>query len=213
VALASPLIGVFVSFAGYGAYLTAARGLAESDVPAAIEDAGFRLSAAGFLFGFLVTRWLAAKDGLSLADIGWRKPSGKDLLIGLAVTVVMTSLQHWVATPYLRTISPGLDRMMGLFSWDDAVFLIVAIVGEDTLYRGYVLTQLPKRYALPVAVAISVLAYSLLSAANGPLVMGWTVIMGVVFVALYLSRRNLWPVAMAHYGMGVLPLALTSAGL
>jgi membrane protease YdiL (CAAX protease family) len=153
----------------------------------------------GFTAGFLLTRHLASKDGLSLGDLGWRRPTGPDLAVGLGAAALFWAINAFALHPLLQSAQPSFDPTLGSLSLPAATgLLLTAVVAEDTLYRGYALHVLKGRHGTVAALAITTACYALLAPGPGFALRLWSIYFGAVLGALRLWRRNLWPVAITH---------------
>ena len=80
---------------------------------------------------------------------------------------------------------------------------------EETLYRGYGLSQMKLRVVAPLAIIITAMAHALFACLQGPSVMAWHVVFGVFLGALTLWRKNVIPAFMCHVIFTLTPRLLT----
>lgn len=136
-----------LAFLPVGAYFAGARGLRAEELAKAIEPVAVFPASVGFGACFFLTRWLARKDGLSLAELGWTRPKLLDVGVGLGAAVVLGALNAWVLYPWVQAGQPSFDPTLATVSTPAAVvMLLVAATAEDTLYRGYAFKVLADRH-------------------------------------------------------------------
>jgi membrane protease YdiL (CAAX protease family) len=205
-----PLI-VAVPFIGFGAYFAGVRGLTGAELDATMQRVAPFPTSIGFAVGFFVIRMLAKKDGLTLADLGWRKPGGLDLAIAFGAAAVLSAVNAFVLYPLLATAQPSFDPKLTILSLPGAaLMLLVAIPVEDTLYRGYAFKVLQLRHGAIAATLITTLFYAGFAGAQGLPVVAWAVYFGLVLSGLRLWRKNLWVVAIVHCVVSLGPKVLAS---
>ena len=191
-------------------YLSGVRGL-EGDVllkaaePLAVFPATF-----GFLLVGWLTRTLARRDGVRHQVVGWVKPEPVDLLIGVVGGLVLWGLNHAVLYPKLMELRPEFDPSLSAVPLPGVLVMLgVAVIAEDTLYRGYALTVLKERYGDLGAVCATSFFYALVAPGQGWPLMLWAFYFGAVLCGVRLWRKNLWPVVIIHWFVGVGPKLAT----
>jgi membrane protease YdiL (CAAX protease family) len=213
-ALVLPPGVMIVVFGAWGSYYAARDGLRGEQIGEAMKDVSFYAAAIVFALVFVLTTRLARKDGLSLRELGWRTPSLADVGVGLGLAAVMVALNHFLFHPALRAATPSFDPTLGILGVGQALFLqVLGVAAEDTVYRGYALTRLESRLPRLAALCVASLFYAVLSFGQGLAVVGWTFLLGLGFGGVFLWRRNLWPVAVAHYLVALTPRLLQLAGV
>lgn len=158
------------------------------------------------VFGVLV--WLLRREGRTLADLGWTaagRPLGRELLLGVALALALYLLKE-LAFDSIRMLAEGARptfTSLFRFSWDasEAPLLVVGttfIAVEESVYRGYGLRPLVRRWgAAPALLAMGVL-FGGLHWGNGGLAILFTGIIGVLLGMVFLWRRTLVAVVVAH---------------
>ena len=195
---------------------------------------GLPYSGQVFMFvSVIVATWMIRRDGQTWRDLGLRWASNwRDLAKGagmvLAVfvaSVAANALVQWVLAsvlglPVERTL-PDVSTltlyliMMGLI-WTTNAF------GEEMIFRAFLMSRFSalfggSRFAWVLAALTQAVIFGLGHAYQGFAGIVITGMVGLVFGFAYLlSRRNLWPVIIAHglintVGMTVLHLQATGA--
>jgi membrane protease YdiL (CAAX protease family) len=210
--VAAPFV-LGVSFAPFAAYLATTRGLSGDALARAMEPIAVFPGSIGFGAVFLMSRWLAKKDGLTLRALGWARPRVADVGIGLASGALFAFLNALVLHPWIVRAQPSFDPTLPNVSAPAVVALIaVAVVAEDTLYRGYAFTVLRRRHGALVAALVTTVFYALITPGQGFALVAWALGFGLVLAAIRLWRESLWPVVIPHALVGIAPklLALVS---
>lgn len=171
----------------------------------------------------LVLLYVRLADGKPLSWIGFRRPRGWDIGLGLlgavAVTAGMAAI-YALVLPALHLKPTGASTMAGLATTPLLYrFLIVtrAAVAEEILFRGYGITQIKSLTGsslIGAAVTLAAFTYAHLP--------GWgltylipVAYAGAVLTGLYLWRRNIWCVMIAHWltdAGGLILMPLLAAG-
>lgn len=210
----SPIVAMFIVFGAGGVYFATAQGLRGEAIGKAMEPLAFPATLVVFTAVFLFGRWCARRDGLSLDQIGWGRFERRHAAIGVAVGVVVGLLFAFLIAPLIKRVNPAYDPTVALLGLPAMVLLqILGVAAEDTVLRGYPLTRLPARYSRTASLVIPSLFYAVLNMTQGPASAAWAFAMGVGLGALFFSQRSLWPVAIAHFLIGVTPRFLTLAGV
>lgn len=153
----------------------------------------------------LATLWFALRaEKLSWRDIGWQlMPSWRiDLLSGIALGVALGLLYTFLISPLLI----NLQRIFGDYVPPDSLLpslgsslvpffvanIICAPFIEESLYRGFALTQLSKKFNSAATILIGSAFFGLLHWAGGMwYVIVTGVVVGVPLSILFLRRRSL----------------------
>jgi membrane protease YdiL (CAAX protease family) len=164
--------------------------------------------ALGLAFAFAV----AFAGRLRPRDVGWQRSA---LLPGLAIIAVMWPMVQAIelAVGGFKDVAPDWGRT----GWVGAIGILVSQIvlasGEETFFRGFLLTQLRRRYSRTVvAVLVSQLVFALShvpnlvlgnsgdSTAPGDIALQVLIDfgIGVLFAALYLATNNLFLVIGVH---------------
>lgn len=196
--VAAPLC-LAVAFGSAAGFLVVARGVSADQLPQALPPVAPWAGLVGFAAMFFVTHRLARADGLTLAALGWRRPSGIDLAIGVAVAALVAVADASVFYPLVQRAQPSFDPQQAAIPLPAlALMLGAGVIAEDTLYRGYAFEVLRARRGLPFTVVVTSLAYALLAPGpEWPLKL-WAFGFGVVLVTLRAWRGSLWPVVIVH---------------
>lgn len=205
--LAAPLV-LFAAFAPVVAWLSSQGRLGDDPVKA-MEPIAAGPSVVGFGALFLLVRTLARRDGLSLRDLGWTRPSALDVGVGLGVGLGFFALEHLALHPWLIGLRPSFDPTLASTPLPLVLLMLpVAMVAEDTLYRGYAFVRLRERHGVVVAGAVTTVGYALLAPGQGWPLTVFTLGLGVVLFAVRLWRGGLVPVLLVHLVAGVGPVLL-----
>jgi membrane protease YdiL (CAAX protease family) len=162
--------------------------------------------------------WALRRDGLSLRAIGWSR-GGRPLLGGVIVGIVTGGA---IALLYLTVLQPLLalvQRSAGDYVPADSQFpafgsslvvyflanVALAPFAEETLYRGYALTQLRQRFRGGIAALISVASFAFLHWSGGFWYMALVgVAAGIPFTLLCVWQRRLHASFAAHFTLNTL---------
>lgn len=152
-------------------------------------------------------------EGRSLVDIGWRIPAGtgrahlvlRELLVGLVVALALYLFKEIALDPVRQLLAGERPTFTSLFRFryvaSELPLLVVSttfIVVEESVYRGYGLQALERSWGRARALLAMGVLFGLLHWGNGGLAILFTGIVGVGFGVLYLWRRTLLPVVVAH---------------
>lgn len=212
-ALASPLLILGACFASTAAVLAAVRGVPQQDLAAAMDAVAALPITLGFTLVLLLTWRLARTDGHTLTTLGWRAPSGMDLLAATVVGAAVLGFNALLFHPWVRTVQPAFDPTLGAMSLPLAVGMMgLAAAAEDTLFRGYALVELRARHNTAVALLASALFYAPLAGAQGGALVVWALGFGLVLAGLRLWRNNLWAVWWTHVVVVLGPKVLAGLG-
>lgn len=186
----------------------------------AVEEAALRrvlpaLIAVGHSIALGVLVLVLRSEGRSLLDAGWRLPEGarlgRELAIGLVAALALYLFKE-LALDSIRALLAGrTPTFTTLFRFGapvgEGALLAVAstfVVVEEAIYRGYGLPPLASRWGVVPGLLVMGVLFGLLHWGNGLLAILFTGAFGVAFGALFLWRRSLIPVAVAHIGYNVL---------
>lgn len=151
-----------------------------------------------------VRGWDARRLGL---EFSWRSAAAGIpifilylLLYSIAATVL---LLVWPAAREVWAFRYTVTAPLGLM----VLFVIVNACFEEAAVTAYVVTSLSDRGAA-LAVAVSTLLRVAYHLYQGPLVWAGLIPIGLVFAAMFLKWRNLWPLIVAHAVANLVALAV-----
>lgn len=155
---------------------------------------------------FAFCRWLDHRD---FAGLGFRRPRGwvGDLVLGLAlggVQMAVIFLVEWAGGWLAVDLLGGAALLRGLGAGVMAValFLLVAL-GEELMFRGYLLVNLREGSGTVLAVGISSALFGIFHALNpnfNLLALINIMLAGLVFAYAWLITGNLWLPMAYHFG-------------
>ncbi len=167
------------------------------------------LIAANHTVVFVVLLVVLGREGRTLGDMGWRlspdRGLARELAMGVAVGLAFYLLKE-LGFDSIRALAAGVEpTFTTLFrfrpSLEEAPLLVVAttfMAVEESVYRGYGLPPLCRRWGAPVALAVMGALFGLLHWGNGGLAVVFTGTLGVLFGVLFLWRGTLVAPVAAH---------------
>ena len=205
--------------------------LPELLVAAAILAAGFAgilpFSATPFLLVFgVVSLWLRG-EGARAVGLAFRSDWGRTVLLGLGAGVGYQGFSLYVAEPAIARLTGKLPDV-SLFAplAGNVHFLLISLavawtlaaVGEEFVYRGYLLTRIARGLGDTPRVWLGALAVTTILFGVGHRYQGASGMIsaglgGFAFGLLYLATgRNLWVAVIAHGTMDTLGFLLLFLG-
>lgn len=153
-------------------------------------------TAVGELLALGVLVWLLRRGGVTLADLGWGRPTTRvALVLGVLVALVYAGVTV-VVNPVVaqHAVAPTGLKLLAI-----AAAVVVAGVVEEVIFRGYVMTTLGwMGHGRAVQVVVSAAAYALVHP-TASLAILFTFVLGAAFAVVYLvGNRSLTPVIVAH---------------
>jgi membrane protease YdiL (CAAX protease family) len=148
-----------------------------------------------------------------LSSIGFRRPRFSDVLIGIAAGVIalagIAAIFYGIFPAFHLDESHNVNQLLATPLWWRLMSVVRAAVGEEMLFRGYVIErgqELTK--SMTAACLLSWVVFTIEHVGTW----GWSHVIvagfgGLVLTALYVCRRNLWCNILAHLivdGVGVL---------
>lgn len=186
----------------------------------AVEEAELRrvlpaLIATGHSIALGLLLLVLRSEGRSPLDAGWRLPEGarvgRELVIGLAAALALYLFKELALDSIRALVAGRAPTFTTLFQFRAPVgewaLLAVAstfVVVEEAVYRGYGLPPLVSRWGVVPGLLVMGVLFGVLHWGNGFLAILFTGTIGVAFGALFLWRRSLVPVAVAHVGYNAL---------
>lgn len=177
--------------------------------------------------------WFIRRDGQTWRDLGLRWASNRrDLAKGAGMvvavfvaSVAMNGLVQWV---FASVLGLSIERTLPDVSTLAAYLIIMGLIwttnafGEEMVFRAFMMSRISEllggsRFAWILAAIVQATIFGLGHAYQGTMGIVITGMVGLVFGLGYLlSRRNLWPVIIAHgiinsVGMTFLHLQATGA--
>lgn len=170
------------------------------------------------VIAFGVLLWLLKRRNEPISAIGWNWSTislswKRELLVGLAGALALYLFKEF-AIDSIRAILAGTrPTFTTLFNFTTeglyVPLLLVAtllIFVEESIYRGFAIPRLGKRFGLPMAVLVSTLFFALLHWGNGPFALLSSFLLGLLMATIFLWRQNLVAVTVAHAGVNLLML-------
>lgn len=159
-------------------------------------------------------------ERLALADLGFARASWSSLPRAIMLTLffifIYAPLASWALAEFgLGSYDAGTDALAALPSWYVFLTIVVVASGEEWLYRGYAIERLRALTGSDwLAGTISVLAFGV---SHLPL---WgvgasltTVVPGAILAALYIWRRDVAFLILAHVATDLYGLLIASRWL
>lgn len=167
---------------------------------------------------FLLLLWILRRRGETLSEIGWSVGDSSlpaELVVGLAAALGLYLFKEF-AIDSLSAMAEGRGATFtSLFRFDLGqvdVAMAVAASGlvfiEESIYRGFAIPRLRRRFGVVAAVVLSTMFFALLHWGNGPFALVSSFLLGLLFASLYLWRGDLVAPTVAHAGYNLLVLAV-----
>ena len=217
VLLAGPilfLLGLLVMSVYYGIAL---QGKNVDEIPNLVAaSTPYQLVVIQILLLIIVGRAMK-RDELTWKDIGWKTVEGqqvwRELLIGAIPGIVLALLYVYILTPILTALQqiwdyvPAGDLLTtlgaSLIPFAIADVLLAPFV-EESIYRGFGLTRLLRKFSQPVAIAFSMFFFGILHWTGGFWYILLTgIVAGGLFAWLRLSRKNIIAPFAAHLALNI----------
>jgi membrane protease YdiL (CAAX protease family) len=179
----------------------------------------------------LLFAWLSLRlRGKRWRDVGWQRPFalGKTTLIALLAACVMQAVSFLVVIPTISQLTGDeidlslldqLDGNVGMLLIGLLLIWTLAAVGEELVYRGYLLNRLADLFGngavgLILALLLSSALFGFVHAYQGVVGMVDTFINGLIAGELYIaSGRKLWLPILYHGIYNTIALLLAFAGI
>jgi membrane protease YdiL (CAAX protease family) len=146
----------------------------------------------------------------SMEDIGWTVDRVRDSIIvavftGLAAGLALYLFKEVVLDSVQALLAGNRPTFTSLFRFrppsEGTAMLVIAttvVMVEESVYRGYGLDALDRRWPRGYALAAMALLFGLLHWGNGALAIVFTGVLGLGFGGLFLWRRSLFIPFIAH---------------
>lgn len=149
--------------------------------------------------------------GAGMASVGWRGRRPGDLVVGIGTGIALF-LAFGLVAAGLAKVLPAVDFRGPRPAWATWVYGFGVLTAfapvEELLWRGYALSRLKTLgLGMPAAVTLSSTAFASLHWWGGLALVVSTGLAGVAYCAVYLRRRSLLAVIVAHF-VADLPLFL-----
>ena len=153
--------------------------------------------------------WKLRRDHLTPSDIGWRRPSARSLIFGIALGAIIGIAYITVLAPAIGLLQSRLGdyvpagEMFAAYASALPLFFVANVIlapaVEESLYRGYAVPRLNARWGAVVAIIVSSIFFGLLHWAGGAWYMLATgLVVGVPFAILSLRAKSIVPAFGAH---------------
>ncbi len=167
--------------------------------------------AAFWLLFLLMLLWVYKVEKQNIVSIGWKQLTAKSILsgigIGLLLFIVFGIIMAGIQAAGLP-LNQEVAQMIAGQSYPVLLLIVIrAAIVEEVLYRGYAferLYQLTKSKWLAALLPVVVFMLAHLSWGMGHLV--FVLVAGGLFMLLYVSKRNLGLLMVAHFTTDVLAL-------
>ena len=165
-----------------------------------IPDLIYRISllSAGLGAGYLCARWL---EGLNWRSLGVTLHQGwvRDLVIGYVAGFASLALAVGIAAAgngFEFSISAGSTSQLGKAMLGSAIYLCVAALAEEAIFRGYPLQTFLRPKLVALGIAVTSVGFGLVHLQNPNVTVTIpffnTILAGVWFAVAYLRTRSLW---------------------
>lgn len=183
-----------------------------------IENILLREVGMWLLLLFSIILWIYFVEKQTIASIGWKKVTAKTVFIGIGLGLVAFIL-FGISNVIIQAIGLELNREVGeLFA--NQTFLVLMLISlraavvEEVLYRGYAFERINELIKSKwIAALIPVIIFMLMHLSWGIGHLIFVFFAGGLFMLVYISKRNLGLVMIAHFvtdvlAMLVLPMML-----
>jgi membrane protease YdiL (CAAX protease family) len=183
-----------------------------------IENILLREVGMWLLLLFSIILWIYFVEKRTIASIGWKKVTAKTVFSGIGLGLVAFIL-FGISNVVIQAIGLELNQEVGeLFASQPFLVLMLislrAAVVEEVLYRGYAferINELTKSKWIAALVPVIIFMLMHLSWGVGHLL--FVFFAGGLFMLVYISKRNLGLVMIAHFvtdviAMLILPMML-----
>lgn len=145
------------------------------------------------------------RDKVSFKSLGFSKKNLiSQALFGVIAGIILFLFSHFILTPFFDAIGIKSGPFQPDKTFPIALFflqsIIVASIVEESIYRGYAIIVLERKYGIIPAVLISSFFFSLIHFGEGIYGMATTFILGALYAFLYVKIRSLI-VNMAAHGI------------
>ena len=185
-----------------------------------IENILLREVGMWLLLLFFIILWIYFVEKRTIASIGWKKVTAKSVFGGIGLGLVAFIL-FGISNVVIQAIGLELNQEVGeLFASQPFLVLMLislrAAVVEEVLYRGYAFERINElTNSKWIAALVPVIIFMLMHLSWGIGHLVFVFFAGGLFMLVYISKRNLGLVMIAHFvtdviAMLVLPMMLGS---
>ncbi|MDO5499127.1 MAG: type II CAAX endopeptidase family protein [Propionibacteriaceae bacterium] len=153
--------------------------------------------------------------GANLRDTGWGLVLYPIATIGFIAASFIGNLVAYQGPPPVSSMPAVTPPLLFLALWTTLIMSATVAIAEEVLYRGWAQTELTARTNRALGLIIMAFFFALQHAALTPLDLRaqiarfiTTFLAGLMFGALYLWRKRLWPLIIAHWLLDVVGLGL-----
>jgi len=169
-----------------------------------IENILLREVGVWLLLLFSIISWIYFVEKRTIASIGWKKITAKTVFAGIGLGLVAFIL-FGISNVAIQALGLELNQEAGeLFAGQPFLVLMLialrAAVVEEVLYRGYAferINELTKSKWIAALVPVIIFMLAHLSWGIGHLI--FVFFAGGLFMLIYISKRNLGLVMIAHF--------------
>ncbi len=158
--------------------------------------------------GFLILYAFLKKAGFSVTDIGGsRRLSGKEILLALlsfaVAFVVYVPIQYLCGRAGIPMYWGGSGAAVLIESPVDIALtflgaVVLGVIGEDFIFRGYLLIMLRQRLRTGWAVLLSVILFASIHLVMGPGITLYILPWGLISCLLFLRTGNVYACVLFH---------------
>jgi CAAX protease family protein len=156
--------------------------------------------------------FIARQRSWSLFDLGIRPTWGLTAAgVGLyLVGILATLVVYWIVAASIGSVARASMTARGLSMGTVVLVSIINPIFEETLVVGYVVRATSSHGSI-FAVTISALLRLLYHTYQGPIAAVSILPIGLIFAAVYIRFRELWPLIVAHALMDLIALSHLSS--
>lgn len=169
-----------------------------------IENILLREVGIWFLLLFSLISWIYFVEKRTIASIGWKKITAKTVFVGIGLGLVAFIL-FGISNVVIQALGLELSQETGeLFASQPFLVLMFialrAAVVEEVLFRGYAFERINELIKSKwIAALVPVIIFMLLHLSWGIGHLIFVFFVGGLFMLIYISKRNLGMVMIAHF--------------
>jgi uncharacterized protein len=182
--------------------LVAGRWLGVTDSMGGSPAAFAALGILGLLDYLLVIRLgLGRVVGLSLADVGWRTPGRRDVVLGLVGLVIAVALLLALIQAFVGQVGFVFEKVRGFGPQQRLMFLAIgAFAGfaEETLFRGFLQPALQAKLGRWPGLLVGAIIFAVYHLNPRPLPLAGKLALGLIYGVEREATGRLWAPALTH---------------